>query len=124
MDISSSDIAKLNLRNIYIDNQLYLSKRKTNCYFQEGLRLAKLYDASQTSLHASWYIPPAIIALKKAICVDKYNEDAKYVLKYIMAHLHLWDTSPGDLLNKAGGCSTSWSPLTVRDPSGCCALNL
>ncbi len=116
MDISSSNIVKLNLRNVYIDNKLYLEKRETNCYFQQGLHLVKLFDASQNATNANLYLTPAIIALKKSICIDKYNTDAAYVLKYAVAqNIAVGGSATAD----AGGCSTS-----VQDPSGCCAYNL
>ena len=114
MDISSSNIVKLNLRNVYSNNQLYLKNRKSNCYFQEGLRLVKLYDEDPKLTTAIKNLIPAIKALRKAICIDKYNEDAKYVLQYAIYEVNSRSGTGGGSIIAQIGCTT--------DLSGCCAL--
>jgi hypothetical protein len=110
MNTTSDNITKLNLRDVYVDNKLYLSKRETNCYFQKGLVLVKQFDASQNTTNANTYLPPAIVELKKSICVDRYNEDAKYVLNYASAQMFKF-TPATDISN----CHL--------DANACCALN-
>ena len=66
------DISSVLQRLTYVDNSVYLSKRETSGCLNEGIRLFKAAD-----------YPGAVVALKKALCVDKYNQDAIYLLNYI-----------------------------------------
>ena len=89
------DISSVLQRLTYVDNSLYLSKRETSGCLNEGIRLFKAADYAG-----------AVVALKKALCVDKYNQDAIYLLNYIRL------TQSGTSL---GNC--------MLDPSACCPSN-
>ena len=82
------DISSINMRDVYINNLLYTQKRATNRCFQRGLYFIK-----------QGQYPQAVTALKEAICKDKYNEDAKYLLQYIN------EKSPGNIGNCLLDCS-------------------
>ena len=112
MDISSSDILALNLRSVYATNQLYGSKRQSNCFFQKGLFLVKEWiNDGEVSGTLANMTQQAIPHLQKAICLDKYNQDAIYVLDYLMA------------LFASLGVVSPYENVCAVDASACCALS-
>ena len=86
-------------RNTYLTYELYLKKRTSSHFYNKGLWLQ---DPS-----GGHDISGAVIAFQRAICEDKYNEDAKYQLSLIRKA-----TAPSQLHTLQGAAC-------ILDCSGC-----
>ena len=83
-------------RSTFWTYQAYLKNRASSCYYNKGLYLS---DASGNALDRL----QAYTEFQKALCADKYNEDAKYQLNLLLSH------------DISGNC--------LLDCSGCCHIN-
>ena len=63
---------KYKTRDSFISYDVYLKKRETTCYYNQGLYWTDPSGGDNSG--------NAILSFQKAICADPYNEDAKYQL--------------------------------------------
>jgi hypothetical protein len=91
---------KYKTRDSFISYDVYLKKRETTCYYNQGLYWTDPSGGGSLPNNRG----NAILSFQKAICADPYNEDAKYQLSILENILHHNNNHPCDITLDCSGC--------------------